>query len=61
MRQVAPLIGAGGAFAGAVLLGFGLGVLADERTGGQYYPFVGFFAGMLAGGYGAFRLLARSL
>ncbi|MHB8432016.1 MAG: hypothetical protein ACYDCA_00175 [Candidatus Tyrphobacter sp.] len=56
-----PLIGAGGTFVGASLLGFGVGILADARTGGNLYAFLGLFAGMLLGAYGAFRLLSRSL
>ncbi len=61
MKGVASLIGAGSTFTGASLLGFGLGILADARTGGEMYAFLGLFAGMLLGAYGAFRLLSRSL
>lgn len=61
MKSVAPLLGAGGAFAGCVLVFFGLGILIDERTGDAYFGLAGFFAGVLLGGYGAFRLLKRSL
>lgn len=61
MKSVGPLVGAGGTFAGAVLVGFALGLLADERTGAQQYAFVGFFMGVAAGAYAAYRLLARSL
>lgn len=61
MKGVAPLLGAGGTFAGCVLVGFGLGVLADQHLGSSYYTLVGLFAGVLIGGYGAARLLLRSL
>lgn len=61
MKSVAPLLGAGATFAGSVLVGFALGIYADARTGSQLYAFAGFFLGVLAGGYGAFRLLRRSL
>jgi hypothetical protein len=58
---VPPLLGAGGAFAGFALLGLGAGILLDQRTGGQLYVIAGLFAGMLLGGYAAFRLLLRSM
>ncbi len=43
------------------LLGLGAGILVDQRTGGQLYVIAGLFAGMLLGGYAAFRLLLRSM
>lgn len=61
MKGVAPLLGAGGTFAACVLVGFGLGILIDDRTGASYCALVGFFAGVLLGGYSAVRLLMRSL
>lgn len=61
MKGVPPLIGAGGAFVGSTLLGLGAGILVDQRTGGQLYVIAGLFAGMLLGGYAAFRLLLRSM
>jgi hypothetical protein len=61
MKSLVPLLGAGGTFAGSVLAGFALGILADIRSGTQRYAFIGFFAGVAVGAYGAYRLLQRSL
>jgi hypothetical protein len=61
VRSVAPLLGAGGVFAGASLAGFWIGILVDERTGGASYVVAGLFVGMLIGAYAAARLLMRSL
>jgi hypothetical protein len=60
VKQALPVLGAGAAFAGFSLLGFGLGIVIDQRTGAGYYAFVGLFVGMLLGGYSALRLLLRS-
>ena len=61
MKGVAPLLGAGGAFTASVVAGFGVGVLVDEWTRSRYYTLAGLFIGIVLGGYGAFRLLLRSL
>lgn len=61
MKSLVPLLGAGGTFAGCAILGFGIGIWADFHTGSRFYTLLGLFAGMAAGGYGAFRLLVRAL
>lgn len=61
MRSLVPLLGAGGAFAGATLAGLCVGILLGSRTGSAIWVLVGLFAGMGLGGYSAYRLLLRSL
>lgn len=61
MKRVAPALGAGGTFAGLSILGLAVGSAIDQRTGSQFYALIGLFVGMALGGYGAFRLLMRSL
>ena len=56
----AAIIGAGGSFAGTVLLGLIVGIVVAGRTGQQLWVLGGLFGGLLLGGYAAFRLLARS-
>lgn len=61
MKRIAPVLGAGGTFAGLAIVGLVLGAVIDQRTGSQFYALIGLFVGMVLGGYGAFRLLMRSL
>jgi hypothetical protein len=61
MRSLVPLLGAGGAFAGATLAGLGAGILLGSHAGNAIWVLVGLFAGMGLGGYSAYRLLLRSL
>jgi len=61
MKSLVPLLGAGGTFAGCAIAGFAIGIWADQHTGSRYYTLIGLFAGMGIGGYGAVRLLLRSL
>jgi hypothetical protein len=56
----AAVIGAGATFAGTVLLGLVLGVVVAGRSGQQLWVFAGLIAGLVLGGYAAFRLLVRS-
>jgi len=59
--KVAPVIGAGAAFAGSVLAGLAVGVWIGHTTGNQLWALGGFAAGIAVGGYSAFRLLMQSL
>ncbi len=61
MKSLVPLLGAGGAFAGATLLGLWAGIAVSARTGSAVWMFAGLFGGMFLGGYSAYRLLVRSL
>jgi hypothetical protein len=54
------VVAAGSTFAAAVLICFGLGILAGRATGQPLWALAGLFAGMALGGYGAVRLLLRS-
>jgi hypothetical protein len=61
MKGIAPVLGAGGTFAGLAIVGLAVGAVVDQRTASQFYALLGLFIGMALGGYGAFRLLTRSL
>jgi F0F1-type ATP synthase assembly protein I len=55
------LAGLGGMLTGAVVVGLGLGLLADHAAGSSpLWTMVGIFAGILAGGVG-FWLRVRSV
>ena len=60
MNFVAPLIAAGGSFAGSALAGLLIGILVAQRTGSQMWVFLGLMAGLGIGAYSAVRLLMRS-
>lgn len=60
MNSGAPLIAAGGTFAGSALAGLLIGILIAQRTGSQLWVFVGLLAGLGLGAYSAVRLLMRS-
>lgn len=56
-----PVLTAGAAFAFTTLVGLGAGILIGRATGQPMWVFGCFMAGMGIGGYGAVRLLMRSL
>ena len=58
---IAPVVAAGGAFAVTTLAGLLVGFWLTERTNVQMWTAGGLFAGLLVGGYSAYRLLMRSL
>lgn len=55
------LAGVGGIFVGCVLGGFGLGVLAGDRTGQSWWAIVGLFGGLVVGGAIALFQVVRSV
>lgn len=61
MRVFLPVLAAGGSFAGAAILGLLVGVAAAERLDAPLLTPAGLLLGLIAGGYGAFRLLAKSM
>jgi len=61
VKTLAPVLAAGGTFAGAALLGLLLGILLGQKTAQPLWAFGGLMAGVAIGGYGAVRLLVRSV
>ena len=61
MKAVLPVLFAGGSFAGAAILGLLAGVVASQRLGVPLLAPAGLMLGLIAGVYGAFRLLAKSM
>ncbi len=61
MKAFLPVLFAGGSFAGAAILGLLLGVAAAQRLSVPLLAPAGLMLGLIAGGYGAFRLLAKSM
>lgn len=60
VKDLLPVVTAGSAFAGTVLLGLLAGILIAQRTGSQLWVFGGLMAGLALGGYSAARLLMRA-
>jgi len=58
VKAFLPVLFAGGSFAGAAILGLLLGVAAAQRLSVPLLAPAGLMLGLIAGGYGAFRLLA---
>ena len=61
MKSALALIGAGTAFAGTVVAGLLLGLWIDTATHAHFWVVVLLFAGLLLGGYAAYRLIASAL
>ena len=61
MKGPLAVIAAGGTFTGAVVAGALLGVWLDATLHRADLVVYGFFAGVLAGGYAAFRLVADTI
>ncbi|HEY1682348.1 MAG TPA: AtpZ/AtpI family protein [Candidatus Tumulicola sp.] len=61
MKELTPVLSAGGTFAIAALAGLVLGIWVGGKTGQAWWAFVGLMAGLAVGAYSAFRLLQRSL
>jgi hypothetical protein len=60
VKDVLPILAAGGTFGACALLGLLAGILVAFRLGSQLWVFGGLMAGMAIGAYGAVRLLMRS-
>lgn len=60
MKGAAGIIAAGSAFAGAGVAGLLIGIWLDHVQRTQYYAVVGLFAGIVLGGYAAFRMLVQT-
>ena len=61
MKGVLAVIAAGGTFAAAVIVAILIGVLLDGWLRRGDLVIYAFFAGALAGGYAAFRLVADAI
>lgn len=61
MKEVLPLLGAGASFASTVVIGLLAGIWVSRATGEQLWVLAGLFAGLVIGGYAAYRLFARSI
>ena len=61
MKPLLPVLGAGGAFAGATVIGLLAGVWLAERLKMPVAAAAGLFVGLALGGYSAYRLLLRSM
>ena len=57
MKELLPVIAAGGTFAGATLAGLLIGIFIGSKTGQPFWAFVGLVAGLGVGAYSAVRLL----
>lgn len=60
MKGAAAVIAAGSAFAGAGVTGLLIGIWVDHARHTEYYAVAGLFAGIIVGGYAAYRLLLQS-
>lgn len=61
MKGPLAIVAAGGTFAGTVILAIGIGIALDHRFGRGDLVVYSFFAGVLLGGYAAFRLVADTI
>ena len=61
MKGAAGVIAAGSALAGSGILGLLLGIWLDHARRTDYYAVIGLFAGIIVGGYAAYRLLQTNL
>jgi hypothetical protein len=60
IKELMPVIAAGGAFAGTAIVGLLVGIFVASRTGSQAWVFGGLMVGLGLGGYAAFRAFQRS-
>ncbi len=61
MRGALAVIAAGGTFAGSVIVGIIVGFVLDHRFGRGDLVIYFFFAGVVLGGYAAYRLVADAI
>jgi hypothetical protein len=60
IKDLMPVIAAGGAFTGCALVGLLVGIFVASRSGSQGWVFGGLLVGIGLGGYAAFRAFQRS-
>jgi hypothetical protein len=60
VKSAAGIIAAGSAFAGAGIAGLLIGIWFDHVRHTEYLAVAGLFAGVVLGGYAAFRLLVQT-
>lgn len=61
MKGVLAIIAAGSTFAGTVIVAIILGVVLDQRLGRNDLVVYAFFAGLVLGGYAAWRMVAQAI
>jgi hypothetical protein len=61
VKQLLPVLAAGGTFAAAAVVGLLCGVIASEKWRLPFLAPLGLGLGAAIGAYSAFRLLARSM
>jgi len=61
MKGPLAVMAAGGTFAGTVVVAIVIGVVLDHRLGRSDLFVYTFFAGLVVGGYSAWRLVAQAL
>jgi hypothetical protein len=61
VRDILPVVVAGGTFAAFAIIGLLAGVLAAGRAGQPLFVPAGLVLGVAVGGYSAIRLIARSI
>ena len=60
MKELVPVIAAGGQFAGSTLAGLLIGIVIGDRTHQPFWAFGGLIVGLALGAYSAGRLLLRA-
>jgi hypothetical protein len=61
MKQILPVLAAGGTFAGAAVLGLLAGIAVASRSGKPLFVPAGLLLGAALGGYSAIRVLLKSM
>jgi hypothetical protein len=61
MKGALAIVAAGGTFAGTVILATAVGIVLDGRLGRGDLVVYALFAGVVLGGYAAFRLVADAI
>lgn len=61
MKGPLAIVAAGGSFAATVIAAIVIGIVLDHRQGRGDIVVYAFFAGVVLGGYTAFRLVAQAI
>lgn len=61
MKGPLAIVAAGGSFAATVIAAIVIGIVLDHRLGRGDIVVYAFFAGVVLGGYTAFRLVAQAI